>query len=45
MTAPYQGRHRAAEEQTLRAMRTHNCARAGCYRDGYGNRICTAFDW
>lgn len=38
-------RRREQEEQTLRDMRSHNCVTAGCHKDGYGNRICTAFDW
>lgn len=38
-------RKRDDEARLSEEIRRHNCVAAGCYRDGFGNIICTAFDW
>ncbi len=38
-------RRRQLEEETIRDMRAHNCATAGCFRDSHGKFMCTAFQW
>ncbi len=38
-------RKRDQEERTIAEIRAHDCATSGCFRDGLGNFMCTAFQW